>query len=88
MIRVTRLDGVEVFINETNIQWIEAMPDTAITFLGGSRMILRDKIDEVLMRIRDVVQSSENDFSRSAGASGASQSRAHLTNRTEEGPRA
>lgn len=79
MIRVTRLDGAEIFINETNIQWIEAMPDTAITFLGGSRMIVRDKVDDVLLRIRDVLSASGHELSRGAGAS---------ANRSEEGPRA
>lgn len=58
MIRVTRLDGVEIFINDINIQWIESMPDTAITFLGGARVIVREKVAEVIVRIREQKQES------------------------------
>ncbi|MFZ9519605.1 MAG: flagellar FlbD family protein [Silvanigrellaceae bacterium] len=42
MIEVTKLDGSKLFVNEMNIQWIESLPDTAITFLGGARVIVRD----------------------------------------------
>lgn len=48
IISLTRLDGTPVYINETNVQWIEALPDTVITFLGGSRVIVREKIEDVL----------------------------------------
>ena len=51
MIAVTRLDGETVFINERNIQWVEALPDTSVTFLGGARLIIREKISEVIRLI-------------------------------------
>jgi flagellar protein FlbD len=47
MIRVTKLDGEKIFLNEKNIQWMEALPDTTITFLGGARIIVREKLEEV-----------------------------------------
>ena len=49
MLRLTKLDGSVVYLNDQNIQWIEAIPDTAITFLGGARILVREKIDEVLV---------------------------------------
>ncbi len=52
MIKLTRLDGAPLYINERNIQWIEILPDTAITFLAGSRIIIREKVEEVLELIR------------------------------------
>ena len=51
MIAVTRLDGETVFINERNIQWVEALPDTSVTFLGGARLIIREKMSEVIRLI-------------------------------------
>ncbi len=51
MIEVTRLDGEKVFINERNIQWVESLPDTAITFLGGARLIVREKMGELMGKL-------------------------------------
>lgn len=59
MIQVTRLDGAVVFINETNIQWIEKLPDTAITFLSGARMIVRDSPEDIARRVNQLVIKSE-----------------------------
>ena len=61
MIEVTRLDGEKVFINERNIQWIERLPDTAITFLGGARLLVREKAEALVTRLEG----------RSSGASAA-----------------
>jgi uncharacterized protein YlzI (FlbEa/FlbD family) len=52
MIKLTRLDSAPLYVNERNIQWIEVLPDTAITFLAGSRVIIREKVEEVLELIR------------------------------------
>lgn len=51
MIKVTRLDGSSMYLNERNIQWLEALPDTTITFLGGARVIIKEKMPEVLAAI-------------------------------------
>ena len=59
MIQVTRLDGAVVFINETNIQWIERLPDTAITFLSGARLIVRDSPEEIARRVNQLFSSSD-----------------------------
>lgn len=48
MIKLTRIDGKEIFLNQSNIQWIETMPDTTITILSGARIIVREKMEEVL----------------------------------------
>lgn len=55
MIQVTRLDGATVFINETNIQWIEKLPDTAITFLSGARLIVRDTPEDIAHRVNQLL---------------------------------
>ncbi len=48
MIKLTRLQGEAIYINEDNIQWIECIPDTTITFMNGNRFIVTEKIEEVL----------------------------------------
>jgi flagellar protein FlbD len=54
MIQVTRLDGAMVYINESNIQWIEKLPDTAITFLSGARILVRDTPEEIARRVNQL----------------------------------
>ncbi len=56
MIKCTRLDGTHIYLNENNIQWIESLPDTTITFLSGARLIVREKIENVLKIIEDTLQ--------------------------------
>lgn len=54
MIQVTRLDGALVYINETNIQWIEKLPDTAVTFLSGARILVRETPEEIARRVNSL----------------------------------
>lgn len=51
MIAVTRLDGERVFINERNIQWVESLPDTSVTFLGGARLLIREDVNTLMSLI-------------------------------------
>jgi len=51
MIKVTRLDGNEYYINPHQIECIEIKPDTTVLMLSGKYHILRDSVDEVLERI-------------------------------------
>lgn len=72
MIQVTRLDGAVVLINETNIQWIEKLPDTAITFLSGARLIVRDTPEDIARRVNQLnrpFQGSEKSNSEASAPS-------------------
>ena len=51
MIKVTRLDGVEYFINPHQIECIEINPDTTLLMLSGKHYVVRDEADDVLGRI-------------------------------------
>ena len=51
MIKLTRLNGVEVLVNEDNIQWIEELPDTTVTFMNGVRLIVRENAEEILKKM-------------------------------------
>ncbi|MDR0495129.1 MAG: flagellar FlbD family protein [Treponema sp.] len=51
MIKVTRLDGKEYFINPHQIECIEVRPDTALIMLSGRAHIIREEIDVILEKI-------------------------------------
>jgi flagellar protein FlbD len=51
MIKVTRLDGMEYFINPHQIESIEIRPDTTLVMLSGKHLVVREEVDEVLERI-------------------------------------
>ncbi|GHV84073.1 flagellar protein FlbD [Spirochaetia bacterium] len=51
MIKATRLDGVEYYINPHQIESIECKPDTTLSMLSGKFIIVREKPDEVINRI-------------------------------------
>ena len=56
MIQLTRLDGKAIFLNTANIQWIETLPDTTITILSGSSIIVREKIEDILNKIDERIK--------------------------------
>jgi flagellar protein FlbD len=51
MIKVTRLDGKEYFINPHQIECIEVRPDTVLVMQSGNHHIVREAVDDVLGRI-------------------------------------
>jgi flagellar protein FlbD len=51
MIKVTRLDGVEYFLNPHQIECIEVNPDTTLVMLSGRHHIVREGVDNVLEKI-------------------------------------
>jgi flagellar protein FlbD len=53
LIKVTRLNGAEFFINPHQIESIEVKPDTTLLMLSGKHVIVQENVDEVLKRIVD-----------------------------------
>ena len=53
MIKVTRLNGKEFYINMNLIEFIESTPDTVITMTTGKKVVAMEDIEEVLERIAD-----------------------------------
>jgi flagellar protein FlbD len=51
MIRVTRLDGVEYYINPHQIESIEVKPDTTLLMLSGKYVIVREKPEDIIEKI-------------------------------------
>jgi len=51
MIKVTRLNGAEYFINPHQIESIDVRPDTNLLMLSGKHVIVKEKVDEIIDRI-------------------------------------
>jgi len=48
LIKVTRLNGTEYWLNPHLIEIIEEKPDTTITLLSGKKMVVKESPDEVI----------------------------------------
>ena len=51
MIKVTRLDGTEYYVNPHQIECIEVRPDTTLMMMSGKAHIVREEVDTVLEKI-------------------------------------
>ena len=51
MIKVSKLDGTEYYINPHQIECIEIRPDTVLVMRSGKTYIVRDEADDVLEKI-------------------------------------
>ena len=70
MIQVTRLNGSSFYINAELIQSVEGTPDTVITLLDRSKMIVRESPEEVVQRClayRRSIQAGLVSYSQKAG---------------------
>ena len=48
MIKVTRLNGKEYFINPHQIESIEIRPDTTLMMLSGKSVVVKEGVDEMI----------------------------------------
>jgi len=51
VIELTRLNGSRLYVNAEHIRYAEANPDTVITFVDGSRIVVRDTPSEVAHKV-------------------------------------
>jgi flagellar protein FlbD len=51
MIKVSRLNGTEYYINPHQIESIEIHPDTTLLMLSGKKVVVREGILEIIERI-------------------------------------
>ncbi|MDR0403969.1 MAG: flagellar FlbD family protein [Treponema sp.] len=51
MIKVTRLNGKEYYINPHQIESIEVHPDTTLLMLSGKYVVVKEGADDVIERI-------------------------------------
>ena len=53
MIRVTRLNGERFALNPDLIERVEAHPDTVAFLVDGTKYVVKESVDEVLLEIRE-----------------------------------
>jgi len=51
MIQLTRLNNSALIVNSDLIKFVEQSPDTVITLLNGEKIIVRERVDQILERI-------------------------------------
>jgi len=51
MVKVTRLDGVNYFVNPHQIEYIELNPDTTLIMLSGKRLVVREDYQTIFEEI-------------------------------------
>jgi len=49
--KVTRLNGVEYFINPHQIESIDIHPDTTLLMLSGKHVVVKETVEEIIDRI-------------------------------------
>jgi flagellar protein FlbD len=57
MISVTRLNGTSMWLNALLVEVVEESPDTHITLVTGKRLIVLEKAEEVIEKIREYNKS-------------------------------
>lgn len=50
MIKLTRVNGSELLINESFIETAEETPDTVVTMQNGHRYFVKETVDEILQK--------------------------------------
>jgi flagellar protein FlbD len=53
VIRMTRLNGEQFALNPDLIERVEAHPDTVVFLADGTRYVVKETVDEVLLEIRE-----------------------------------
>ena len=51
MVKVTRLDGKEYYVNPHQIEIIDCTPDTTLQMLSGKHLVVKEPFEELYQRI-------------------------------------
>lgn len=53
MIKLKRLNGFEIVVNAELIEWIDAHPDTTISLATGSKIVVKESVDEIIEKVME-----------------------------------
>jgi flagellar protein FlbD len=56
MIRLARLNGKEYVLNAEFIETVEETPDTVVTLNSGKKLMVKDRLDDVIKRVIEYKQ--------------------------------
>ncbi|OIP28379.1 hypothetical protein AUK22_04250 [bacterium CG2_30_54_10] len=51
MIKLTRLSGLEFYLDAEKIEYLEATPDTVISLLGGKTVMVKESVEVVVKKV-------------------------------------
>lgn len=57
MIKITRFNGTELYVNATLIEIVEATPDSVITLVNGKKVVAKESVAEINQLITDYYRS-------------------------------
>lgn len=68
MIKLSKLNGVEILVNSDQIEYIEAIPESKIVMMNSEYLLVRESIDTIMDKVveykkmccsidRDVIKS-------------------------------
>ena len=57
MIRVTRLDDTEFFVNAELIEGVETTPDTVLSLGSGRKLVVQEPAEEIVHRVLEYRRS-------------------------------
>jgi len=51
MIQLTKLNNAPIVVNSDQIEFIEETPDTVITLMNNDKVVVRDRMSEIIEKI-------------------------------------
>lgn len=51
MIKLTKLNNVEIVLNEEQIEYIEIIPESKIVMMNGKFHIVKESADEIIQKV-------------------------------------
>ena len=57
MIKLSRLNHSEIVVNADHILFLESTPDTIITLMNGEKIMVSEKVDDVIVKIVEYKRS-------------------------------
>ncbi len=67
MIRLNKLNGQDIVVNGDLVEFVEETPDCLLTMTTGRKMMVQQKMDEVLERLLEYRQARTNPYPIPAG---------------------
>lgn len=53
MVELSRLNGQKFVLNADFIETVEETPDTVVTLTNGKKLMVKDRLDDVIQRVID-----------------------------------
>lgn len=57
MIRATRLNGEQIYINMFQVEYMESIPETKIKMMNGDYYLIKDTVESILQQITEFIGS-------------------------------